>query len=76
MNLRSYTIYTILCTLIIIGVAGYLVVFQNSLLTIESDLSYHLATAQSFVREGGLTLHETWDSLPEGRPHLYPPVLH
>ncbi len=76
MNLRSLTIYTIPCILIIIGVAVYLVIFQNSLLTIESDLSYHLATAQSFVREGGLTLQETWDSLPEGRPHLYPPAFH
>ncbi|OGI93839.1 hypothetical protein A3A03_01700 [Candidatus Nomurabacteria bacterium RIFCSPLOWO2_01_FULL_40_18] len=67
----------ILGGLVIIFIAGLIVFFfQQSFLTIDGDLTYHLATSQSFVREGGVTLWENWDSLPLGRPHLYPPLVH
>ncbi|MFX0093839.1 MAG: hypothetical protein ACFFBD_18955 [Candidatus Hodarchaeota archaeon] len=40
------------------------------------DTQYHLAVARMFYQNGSITL---WDSLqyqPVGRPHLYPPLVH
>lgn len=42
----------------------------------HTDLSYHLATAQGFLRAGGVTTWDFWESLPIGRPHNYPPLFH
>lgn len=53
-----------------------LITQSSTFLTVPDDITYHLLTAQGFVRNGGLTLWENWSSLPFGRPHLYPPVLH
>ena len=41
-----------------------------------TDLSFHMATAQAFLRAGGITTWDFWESLPLGRPHNYPPLFH
>ncbi len=40
------------------------------------DSYYHLSVIQGFRTAGGPTLHAFWESAPEGRPHLYPPLFH
>ena len=40
------------------------------------DFSYHLAVAQAFVRANGVVTWDFWESLPIGRPHNYPPLMH
>lgn len=39
------------------------------------DAAYHLATAQGFVRADGPVTWQFWGSLPDGRPHNYPPLF-
>ena len=41
-----------------------------------ADMSFHLATAQGFVRAGGPVTWSFWEAVPEGRPHNYPPLFH
>lgn len=40
------------------------------------DPYYHALVAQQIVDAGGPITYEWWECAPEGRPHLYPPVLH
>jgi hypothetical protein len=40
------------------------------------DIPYHMAVTQGFREAGGVTTWDFWDYAPEGRPHLYPPLLH
>lgn len=47
-----------------------------SILSTYIDFSYHLSTAQGFLRAGGVTTWDFWESLPIGRPHNYPPLFH
>jgi len=68
--------YTTLGFLILIALGIILTVFHEKFLIVDQDLSYHMSVAQSFVRDGGVNAWETWDSLPLGRPHEYPPVFH
>src|SRR5207253_2172437 len=75
-TIHSKRIYIAFSLVLICIVAGIILYFQNGFISIDGDLTYHLSTAQSFVRDGGMSLTETWDSLPLGRPHLYPPVVH
>ncbi len=69
-------LYSIAGVLIVLMVALGVFFFRYGVSSDASDVAYHIATAQSFIRDGGVTLWETWGSLPEGRPHLYPPVYH
>lgn len=71
--MRRYNLISLACIFI---VAVIVITFQPAFIAIDGDLTYHLSAAQSFVRDGGVTLLETWDSLPLGRPHMYPPVVH
>lgn len=40
------------------------------------DLYYHGAVAHAFDRAGGFVAAVFWDTAPEGRPHVYPPLIH
>jgi hypothetical protein len=40
------------------------------------DPAYHLMVAREMVEAGGLLTHEWWQAAPQGRPHLYPPLIH
>jgi hypothetical protein len=40
------------------------------------DSYYHLSVLQGFRDAGGPTLHAFWETAPEGRAHLYPPLFH
>ncbi len=40
------------------------------------DSYYHLSVIEGFRQAGGPTLHAFWESAPQGRPHLYPPLFH
>ncbi len=42
----------------------------------HDDLSYHLAVAEGFVRAKSVVTWDFWESLPLGRPHNYPPLIH
>ncbi|MBI2093407.1 MAG: hypothetical protein HYT88_01615, partial [Candidatus Omnitrophica bacterium] len=37
---------------------------------------YHLMIANQVAQAGGPIAYEWWEFAPEGRPHLYPPLLH
>ncbi len=69
-------LYSIAGVLVVLIVALGVFFFRYGVSSDASDITYHIATAQSFIRDGGVALWETWGSLPEGRPHLYPPVYH
>ena len=52
-------------------------VFNSEIVTTRfGDTTYHLLTAQGFARADGITLQSTWESLPDGRAQLYPPLYH
>ena len=77
LNTNQSTFWYSVASIVLICIfACILIAYQDNFISIDGDLTYHLSTAQSFVRDGGMSLTETWDSLPEGRPHLYPPVIH
>ena len=40
------------------------------------DSYYHLTVIEGMRQAGGPVLHAFWESAPEGRPHLYPPLFH
>lgn len=40
------------------------------------DTWYHANVAQQFLDDRGISGWDTWNFAPDGRPHLYPPVLH
>ncbi len=40
------------------------------------DSYYHLSVIEGFRQAGGPTLRAFWESAPQGRPHLYPPLFH
>ncbi|MBN2329848.1 MAG: hypothetical protein JXR73_22090 [Candidatus Omnitrophica bacterium] len=44
--------------------------------TDPSDHFYHMAVAQKILERGSIPLWDDWEFAPEGRPHLYPPLLH
>ncbi len=68
--------YNFFSLTIIILLAVGLLTASNALLLNSDDPSSHLLFAEGFARNGGVAFWENWESLPEGRPHLYPPVYH
>ena len=40
------------------------------------DTWYHLAVSKRLFDTGHIPLWDNWEFAPEGRPHLYPPMLH
>ncbi|MDI6873364.1 MAG: glycosyltransferase family 2 protein [Actinomycetota bacterium] len=53
-----------------------LVLANHSLYPVFLDAPYHMAVTRGFREAGGVTTWDFWDYAPEGRPHLYPPLLH
>ncbi len=49
---------------------------QWTLLPRFLDIYYHLSVMQGFTDAGGFVTRAFWEFAPEGRPHLYPPLLH
>ena len=51
-------------------------VMQWTLLPRFLDIYYHLSVMKGFEDAGGYVTRAFWEYAPEGRPHLYPPLLH
>jgi hypothetical protein len=62
-------------TVIILLIITVLLIWEP-LLTIGQfhDVTYHVLVAQNFERAGGIVTWDFWESPPEGRAHLYPPL--
>ncbi len=68
--------YLLLIVLILVLLSVLIFQQGTKLFYSISDFSYHLAVAEGFTRAKGVVLHDFWESLPLGRPHNYPPLLH
>ncbi len=53
-----------------------LILANLSLFPVFLDMPYHLATTQGYIRAGGIVTWDYWDFAPQGRPQIYPPLLH
>lgn len=42
----------------------------------ELDSPYHLLMGKMFFEKGGIAVWDSYEFAPEGRPQLYPPLLH
>lgn len=65
-----------LFTFAVIAAAAFFEVLQWPLLPRSIDAFYHMAVANGFRLAGGYVTHAFWEFAPDGRPHLYPPLLH
>ncbi|MFX0065480.1 MAG: hypothetical protein ACFFC7_25185 [Candidatus Hermodarchaeota archaeon] len=54
----------------------YLIILWVIAPPMHHDTQYHLAVARMFYQNGGITLWDTLQYQPIGRPHLYPPFVH
>lgn len=61
---------------IFIAACVILVLVNLSMYPVYLDIPYHLAVTRGFREAGGITTWDFWDYAPEGRPHIYPPLLH
>jgi hypothetical protein len=62
---------------IIILLFGLIIISKPFFLTyVAEDITYHSLVAENFIRAGGVTTWDFWESLPEGRPQNYPPIFH
>lgn len=53
-----------------------LILVNVSMYPVYLDIPYHMAVTRGFREAGGVTTWDYWDYAPQGRPHLYPPLLH
>jgi len=53
-----------------------LIAVNLSMYPVYLDIPYHMAVTEGFREAGGVTTWDFWDFAPEGRPHIYPPLLH
>ena len=66
-DLASVALLLLFLVLVLVNISAYPVFL---------DIPYHMAVTQGFREAGGVTTWDFWDYAPEGRPHLYPPLLH
>lgn len=71
-KLNTYDILSIL----VIGVLLVVILSRFDIYPVFVDIYYHMSVALSFGRAGGVVFWDFWEFAPEGRPHLYPPLLH
>ena len=69
-------IYLIALIVLLFLLSIYLWYYSELLVRSIMDISYHISTATSFARAGGIVGWDFWESLPLGRPHIYPPLFH
>jgi hypothetical protein len=67
--------YDVLAVVVIVSITIVLLI-RNQLFPVFVDIYYHSSVAVSFEKAGGIVLWDFWEFAPEGRPHLYPPLLH
>jgi len=72
---RRRDIYDLLAAVFIV-LCIVLVVVNISMYPVYLDIPYHMAVTSGFQEAGGVTTWDFWDYAPEGRPHIYPPLLH
>lgn len=63
-------------SLLVIVVFIVVLLSRFDLYPVFVDIYYHMSVALSFDKAGGVVLWDFWEFAPEGRPHLYPPLLH
>lgn len=73
--LRRRNTYDILSLLLLIMLL-LLIAVNLSMYPVFLDIPYHMAVTSGFQEAGGVTTWDFWDYAPEGRPHIYPPLLH
>ncbi len=71
-KLNTYDILSILVIIVFI----IILLSRFDLYPVFVDIYYHMSVALSFDKAGGVVLWDFWEFAPEGRPHLYPPLLH
>ncbi len=65
-----------LASISLIALATFLMIGRIKLFPLFVDIYYHLSVVRGFNLAGGVVLRDFWEFAPEGRPHLYPPLLH
>jgi len=73
--LRRKNTYDIL-SLLLLAIFLVLIAVNLSMYPVFLDIPYHMAVTGGFQEAGGVTTWDFWDFAPEGRPHIYPPLLH
>lgn len=68
-------LYDILVVLFI-AACLVLILVNLSMYPVYLDIPYHMAVAEGFREAGGVLTWDFWDYAPQGRPHIYPPLLH
>jgi hypothetical protein len=68
--------YLLASVLLLIVTSGLLVWNTAPLTHYYEDAVYHIMVAENFAKAGGPVTWQFWGSLPEGRPHTYPPLFH
>ena len=53
-----------------------LILVNLSMYPVYLDIPYHMAVTRGFQEAGGVTTWDFWDYAPQGRPQIYPPLLH
>jgi len=72
---RRRNTYDILAMLLLV-LCLVLIIVNLSMYPVYLDIPYHMAVTEGFQEAGGVTTWDFWDFAPEGRPHIYPPLLH
>ena len=67
--------YDILAMLLLV-ICLVLIAVNFSMYPVYLDIPYHMAVTEGFQEAGGVTTWDFWDYAPDGRPHIYPPMLH
>lgn len=63
-------------SLFVIMIFSVVLLLRIDLYPVFVDIYYHISVALSFDTAGGIVFWDFWEFAPEGRPHLYPPLLH
>ena len=53
-----------------------LIIVRRDRFPVFVDIYYHLSVMEMFDQAGGIVAHDFLQFAPEGRDHLYPPLLH
>jgi hypothetical protein len=71
-KLNTYDVLSIM----LISITVTLFFLRYTVFPVFVDIYYHMSVALSFDKAGGIVFWDFWEFAPEGRPHLYPPLLH
>jgi hypothetical protein len=63
-------------SLLAIAATISLLVLRSGRFPVFVDIYYHLSIMEMFDQAGGIVTHDFLQFAPEGRSHLYPPLLH